>query len=89
MLVRLAEQRVPPSPYLTVRHRAVLEQREPLLLLAERLNQPEPIEVDVIAQLWLLVSDSSSPAYVGGAPADGVAEIAARCVAQGLGRRRA
>lgn len=79
-LVALAEHRLPPSSYLLVRHRAVLEQRESLLSLAARLDQPAPVEVAVVAQLALLLADSSSPAYVGGRHPGGLADLTARCV---------
>ena len=79
-LVALAEHRLPPSSYLMVRHRAVLEQRERLLLLAERLDQPAPVDVAVVAQLTLLLSDASSPVYAGGRDPRGLAELTARCV---------
>ena len=44
----------------------VLEHQESLLALAERLGQPEPVEVAVVAQLELLLTDPSSPVYAGG-----------------------
>ena len=79
-LVALAEHRLPPSSYLMVRHRVVLEERESLLSLAERLGRPAPFEVAVVAQLALLPSDASSPGYVGGRDPGRLAEIMARCV---------
>jgi hypothetical protein len=79
-LVALAEDRLPPSSYLRVRRRAVIEQRDSLLLLAERLDQPAPVEVAVVAELALLLSDASSPAYAGARDPRGLAEITARCV---------
>jgi hypothetical protein len=79
-LVALAEHRLPPSSFLEVRRQAVLEQRESLLSLAERLGQPAPVEVAVVAQLALLLSDASSPAYVGGRHPGGLADLLAACV---------
>jgi hypothetical protein len=64
----------------------VLAQRESLLALAERLGQPAPLEVAVVAQLAVLVSDPGSPAYVGGREPAGLAELTARC-AHALGER--
>jgi hypothetical protein len=67
------------SPFLTVRHRLVIEQREFLLGLAQRLFQPAPVDVAVVAQLVVLLWDSSSPVYVGGKDPGGLAEMIARC----------
>ena len=79
-LVTLAEHQRPASPYLKVRHRAVLEQRESLLALAERLRQPAPVAVAVVAQLVVLLTDSSSPVFEGGEHPDGLAEVTSRCL---------
>ena len=79
-LVALAEHQRPASPYLKVRHRAVLEQRESLLALAERLRQPAPVAVAVVAQLVVLLTDSSSPVFEGGEHPDGLAEVTSRCL---------
>ena len=68
-LVKTAEEQrinLPATP--TLRHRLVLELRDQLLALAERLRQPEPVEVRVIAELVLLLRDGRSPIYVGGRP---------------------
>ena len=43
----------------------MLEERDSLLALAERLGRLEPVEVAVAAQLSQLLSDPSSPAFVG------------------------
>src|SRR3712207_5632068 len=43
-LVALAERRLPTSPYLRLRHRAVLAQRSALLELAGRLRDPAPLD---------------------------------------------
>jgi len=79
-LVELAEYQRPASPYLVVRHRLVLEEREALLLLAERLDHPLPVEVAVVARLRGLVSDCSSPVYAGGADPDRLAEVTTECL---------
>jgi hypothetical protein len=79
-LVALATHQQPASPYLKVRHRAVLEQRDSLLALADRLGHPAPVEVSVVAQLALLLSDGSSPVYVGGKDPSGLADVTTRCV---------
>ena len=79
-LVALAEHQRPASPYLKVRHAVVLEQRESLLALAERLRQAAPVEVAVVAQLVVLLTDSSSPVFAGGNHPDGLAEATSRCL---------
>lgn len=79
-LVALAEHQQPASRYLKVRHRVVLEQRESLLALAERLGRPAPVEVTVVAQLVVLLTDSSSPVFAGGKDPDGLAEATSRCL---------
>ena len=78
-LVALATHRWPASSFRNVRHRAVLEQRQSLFALADRLAQPAPIDIAVVAQLALLVSDRRSPVYVGGRDPAGLAEVTARC----------
>ena len=40
-----------------VRHQLVLEHQESLRALSERLAQPEPVDVAVVAQLELLLTD--------------------------------
>ena len=79
-LVDLAERRQPPSPYLSVRQQVVLEERDSLLALAERLGQLEPVEVAVAAQLSQLLSDPSSPAFVGGHDPSELADLTSRCL---------
>ena len=53
----------------------VLEQRESFAALAERVFQPAPVDVAVVAQLALLLSDSSSPVYAGGRDPGSLAEV--------------
>jgi hypothetical protein len=79
-LVAVAAHRRRVSPFLAVRYRVVLEQREPLIALAESLFQPAPVKVAVVAQLALLLSDSSSPVYTGGSDPGSLAEVTARCL---------
>ena len=79
-LVAVATRRRQASPFHEVRHRVVLEQRESLIALAERLFQPAPVEVAVVAQLALLLSDSSSPVYAGGNDPGSLAELTTRCL---------
>jgi hypothetical protein len=79
-LVALAEHQRPASQYLKIRHRVVLEQRESLLALAERLRQPAPVEVAVVAQLVVLLTDPSSPVFAGGNHPDRLAEATSRCL---------
>lgn len=79
-LVELAEHQRAASPCLSVRHRAVLEERDSLLALAERLGRPEPVEVAVAAQLSLLMSDPSSPVYARGNHPGELAEVTSRCL---------
>jgi hypothetical protein len=78
-LVALATRHRRTSPFLTVRHRVVLEQREVLIALAEHLVQPAPVDVAVVAQLAVLLSDSSSPVYVGGREPGSLADVIHRC----------
>jgi hypothetical protein len=68
------------SPYLTVRHELVLEHQESLRALAERLGRFEPVDVAVVAQLMLLLTDPSSPVYMGGSDPHRLAEVMARCL---------
>ena len=78
-LVALAEGRYRSlTPRVSVRRLVVLEQRESLLALAERLSQPAPVEVAVIAQLASLLSDTSSPVYAGGKHPDGLDQLTTR-----------
>jgi hypothetical protein len=79
-LVSLAERQRSSSPYVGVRHQVVLEQRESLLALAERLGQPAPVDVPVVAQIAQLLSDPSSPVYAGGKNPQGLAEVTVRCL---------
>ena len=79
-LIELAERQRPPSPYVSVRQQAVLEERDSLLALAARLGQLEPVEVAVVAQLSQLVSDPSSPAFVGGSDPGELADLTSRCL---------
>ena len=79
-LVELAERRQPPSPYLSVRQQVVLEERDRLLALAERLGRLEPVEVAVAAQLSQLLSDPLSPAFVGGSDPGELADLTSRCL---------
>ena len=85
-LVAQATHRSPTLSLRNVRRDVVLAQRESLLALAERLCQPAPVELTVVAQLAVLVSDPGSPAYVGGREPAGLAELTARC-AYALGER--
>jgi hypothetical protein len=69
------------SSHLMVRHELVLEHQEPLRALAERLGQLEPVDVAVVAQLELLLTDPTSPVYTGGADPRRLAEVTTRCLA--------
>jgi hypothetical protein len=63
-----------------VRHRLVLEQQESLRALAARLGRPEPVEVAVVAQLELLLTDRGSPVYTRGSDPRRLAEVTSRCL---------
>jgi hypothetical protein len=68
-LVRVAEYR--PGTLFTrlpIRGELIMRHRDELLALAARLRQLEPVQVDVVAQLGLLLRDGRSPIYVGGRP---------------------
>jgi hypothetical protein len=80
-LVAAAGRQQRSSPFLEIRHRVVLEQRDSLVALADRLLRPAPVEVAVVAQLALLLRDSSSPVYAGGTDPEGLAEVTGRCLA--------
>ena len=80
-LLALATGHQRESPFCMVRHAVVLEQRDALLALADRMFQPAPVNVAVIAQLALLLSDSSSPVYAGGRPPPTLVEVTTRCLA--------
>jgi len=77
-LVELAEHQRAASLPVSVRQRVVLEQRDSLLALAQRLGRPEPVEVAVAAQLSRLISAPSSPVYAGGNDPGELAELTSR-----------
>jgi hypothetical protein len=79
-LVSIAEHQRRSSPYVSVRQEVVLEQREPLLALADRLGQPAPVAIPVVARLALLLSDPLSPVYQGGSHPRGLAEVTVSCL---------
>jgi hypothetical protein len=79
LLERAASQRHG-SPYVTVRHELVLEHQQSLRALAEHLHQFEPVDVAVVAQLCLLLTDPTSPVYTGGGDPHRLAEVTARCL---------
>ena len=63
-----------------VRHQLVLEHQESLRALAERLGQIEPVDVAVVAQLELLLTDPASPVYRRGSDPHRLAEVTSRCL---------
>jgi hypothetical protein len=63
-----------------VRHQLVLEHQESLRALAERLGQIEPVDVAVVAQLELLLTDPTSPVYRRGSDPHRLAEVTSRCL---------
>jgi hypothetical protein len=69
------------SSYLRLRRRSVFEERDLLLTLAAYLRAPGPVPVTVLARLMLLLTHGSSPLFVGGRPAAGVATTVHQCVA--------
>lgn len=79
-LLELAAHQWPTSRHLQIRHRVVLENRNSLFALADRLEQPAPVEIAVVARLSLLLSDGSSPVYEGGRDPAALAEVTAECV---------
>jgi hypothetical protein len=68
------------SSYLMVRCQLVLEHQESLRALAERLGQLEPVDVAVVAQLELLLTDPASPVYKRGSDPRRLAEVTSRCL---------
>ena len=79
-LVELAERGRAASAYLDLRHRIVLEERTALLALADRLDEPEPVEISVLAELHLLICDPTSPVYDTATDPGELAEIVDRCL---------
>jgi hypothetical protein len=79
-LVVVARLRRCSPPFREVRHHAVLEQRDALVVLAGHLLQPAPVEVAVVAKLAWLLADRSSPVYAGGTDPAHLAELTSRCV---------
>ena len=63
-----------------VRHQLVLEHEESLRALAERIGQLEPVDVAVVAQLELLLTDPGSPVYRRGSAPHRLAELTSRCL---------
>jgi len=78
-LVALATHRWPASPYHDIRHRLVLDHRDSLFAFADRLDQPAPLDIAVVAQLALLIADRHSPVYVAGRDPAGLVNLIARC----------
>jgi len=68
------------SRYHMLRHQLVLEHQESLRALAERLGQLEPVDVAVVAQLELLLTDPASPVYRRGSDPHRLAEVRSRCL---------
>jgi hypothetical protein len=68
------------SCYHMVRHQMMLEHQESLRALAERLGQLEPVDVAVVAQLKLLLTDPGSPVYRRGCDPHRLAEVTSRCL---------
>lgn len=68
------------SSYHMVRHQLVLEHQDSLRALAERLGQLEPVDVAVVAQLELLLTDPGSPVYRRGSDPHRLAELTSRCL---------
>ena len=68
------------TSHLLVRHELVLEHQEPLRALAARLGQLQPVDVTVVAQLELLLTDPTSPVYTGGSDPHHLAEVTVRCL---------
>jgi hypothetical protein len=77
---RRLRRRRPAAPFPTLRRREVLEQRDGLLALASRIGAPAPVPVSVVARLMLLLCDGSSPVFVAGGPADGLATTVSDCL---------
>jgi hypothetical protein len=78
-LVDTAEAHKPGfSTGIPVRHRLVVDYAEELLALARRLRDAEPVKVNVVAELALLVRDGRSPVYAGGRHPTELAAITAR-----------
>ena len=79
-LVRCAEQGRPLSAYLRIREPAVLCERERLLTLAARLNEPDPVPAAVMAQLEWLLWNERSPLFAGGDAPEVIGHVTERCL---------
>src|SRR4051794_9562125 len=65
-LVAIAPERQLAATRVGVRRRLVLEHRDVFVALAARLRELEPVRIDIVAELALLLRDRHSPIYTGG-----------------------
>ena len=79
-LVRVDRTRPLFSRHVPLRHELVAEHADELLLLADRLQQLEPVDVGTLAELASLVADGRSPVYAGGEPPSQLARILTRAL---------
>ena len=80
MLVALATRRRRPSPFVSVRHRVVLEQRESLIALAERMFQPAPSTSPSSRNSSCSSRIPRVRPMRGGSDPERLAEVTARCL---------
>lgn len=66
--------------HVPLRRELVAEHADELLLLANRLEQLEPVDVGTLARLALLVGDRGSPIYAGGKPPNELEPLIARAL---------
>jgi hypothetical protein len=66
--------------HVPIRRELVAEHADELLLLADRLEQLEPVDVGTLAELALLVTDGRSPIYAGDGPPSELARVLTRAL---------
>jgi hypothetical protein len=79
-LVTITQMGRSSAAYVRVRYGAVMDERDALAEIAARLRAPAPVDIQVLAAIAVLVWDGSSPVFVGGRPARGVAQTVRRCM---------
>jgi hypothetical protein len=79
-LVRAERTRPLFSRHVPLRHELMAEHADELLLVADRLEQLEPVDVGTLAQLALLVGDARSPVYTEGGPPRELGRVLSRAL---------
>ena len=79
-LVRVERTRPLFSRHVPLRHDLVAQHADLLLLLADRLEQIEPVDVGTLAELAWLVGDARSPIYTEGGPPSELGRVLTRAL---------